>query len=261
MFFGADIVNDVLIPVGAGTAGFVAARVVSNGLANIEAIRNILDAGKPAAEASNTKIAANVLGILATLGLGTQVSIIKRHQGALITGMGLALTDRLLSKVTGDAAAYLSGIGEYVSTPMNGFGEYVNQPLDGMGAYVSDPAMGEYVNQPLGETLYAAAGLGRMYAEGIDPANQGTVDGLMDVMEAAAGTSGLGEEADETLAHMWGRRQIGFESTETPVDAALVATKTLPFSREVPESLVTPEGRGYAGGLFARNLFSGMMGG
>lgn len=267
IFGGADVMRDVVTPVLGGTAGFVGARVLSNALANIEGLRNILDKDKPAAEATNTKIAANLVGILATLGLATRVDIIKRNQGALITGMGLALTDRLLSKITGDAAQYLGGFGEYVSQPL---GEYVSQPL---GAYVQDPGMGttlyaaaglsEYVDQPLGNTLYAAAGLG--YAEGVDPADQGGVDGLMDVMEAAAGmgtmyaTAGLGAEADASLQSYYARHQPPFASIQTPTDMARPVTRTMPYAKPVPDSLVTPEGRGYAGGLFARNLFAGML--
>lgn len=269
-FFGADLMKDVVTPVLGGTAGFVAARVLSNSVANIGGIRDILDSGRAAADAQNTKIAANVLGILATLGLARKVPIIKRNQGALVTGMGLALTDRLLGKVGGAMGGYL---GEYVNQPL---GEYVNQPL---GAYVNDPSagIGEYVNQPLGadlmyatagmgETLYAAAGMG-------DPANQEHVDRTMDVMEAAAGmpyqaaagmgtlyaAAGLGQEEDETLKAMYAAEQPPFASIQTPTDIARPVTRDMPYARQVPNSLVTPEGRGYAGGLFARHLFAGMF--
>ena len=259
--FGADIMNDVLMPVAGGTAGFVAARFLSNGLANVEGIRGILDKDKPAADAENTKIAANALGIIATLGLSEKVPMIKKNRGALITGMGLALVDRLLGKVTGDAAGYLSGMGEYVSQPI---GEYVSQPL------------GEYVSQPLGETLYAAAGMGGLgYALGADPADQGGVDRSMDVMEAAAGmgnaaqqamaggtmyaTAGLGAESDAGLKAFYAQEQPSFASIQTPTDIAMPVTGGMPYARPVPETVVTPEGKGYAGGLFARNLFAGMF--
>jgi len=272
------IMKDVIVPVAGGTAGFAAARFLSNGIANVEGIRNLLDEGMPASEAKNTKIAANVLGILATLGLSAKVALIKKHQGAIVTGMGLALTDRLLSKVTGPAAAYLSGMGEYVSQPL---GEYVSQPL---GAYVQDSGgMGEYVAQPLGggmgdtlyaaagmgDTLYAAAGMGT-YAEGVDPADQSGVDGLMDVMEAAAGTmeaaagmgmeyatAGLGE-ADSRLKQMYAQEQPPFASIQTPTDLAMPVTGSMPYARQIPDSLVTPEGRGFAGGIFSRSLYAGM---
>jgi hypothetical protein len=261
---GVDLVKDVAIPVAGGTAGFVAARVVSNGIANFEPLRNILDSGKSAAEAENTKIAANVLGILATLGLAPKVALIKQHQGAIVTGMGLALADRFLGKLTGESAAYLAGMGEYVSQPL---GEYVSQPL------------GEYVSQPLGDTYYAAAGLGSGmgYALGADPADQGGVDHSMDVMEAAAGmgsaamqaaagmgqtmyaAAGLGAEADAQLEQYYQKQQPPFASIQTPTDVVRPVTGSMPYSRPVPETVVTPEGRGYAGGLFARHLFAGMF--
>ena len=277
MVFGADLTRDVLKPVAGGTAGFVAARLLSNGLANVEALRGVLDKDKSAAEASNTKIAANLLGILATLGLAKKVKIIGDNRGALVTGMGLALADRLIGKFAGDSAGYLSGFGEYVSSPL---GEYVSQPL---GAYVADPSMGEYVSQPLGvfeaaagmgsPMMYATAGMGTLYAaagyhEGIDPADQGSVDGLMDVMEAAAGTSGMGTlyaaagmgaEADAELQAYYASQQPPFASIQTPTDLARPVTHTMPRDKQVPTSLVTPEGKGYAGGLFARNLLAGMF--
>lgn len=270
--FGADLMGDVVKPVLGGTVGFVAARLLSNSLANVDALRGVLDKDKSAAEAGNTKIAANVLGIVATLGLSTKVKVVRDNRGALVTGMGLALADRLISNFAGESGGYLSGFGEYVSQPL---GEYVSQPL---GAYVNDPSMGEYVSQPLGAieaaagmgTMYATAGLGTLYAtagyaEGVDPADQGSVDGLMDTMEAAAGmgtlyaTAGLGAEADAELQAYYASQQPPFASIQTPTDLARPVTKEMPYDKVVPTSLVTPEGKGYAGGLFARNLFAGMF--
>lgn len=274
---GADLMKDVLMPVAGGTAGFVAARVLSNALANMDAVRDLLDKDKPASEAANTKIAANVVGILATLGLATKVKLIKDNQGALITGMGLALTDRLLGRVTGDAAQYLAGMGEYVSQPLGEYvsqplGEYVSQPLGGMGGvgdYAKLPAWQgyEYATAGMGQTLYAAAGLGA------DPANQALVDAALDaaeheggVMQAAAGmgqtlyaAAGLGQESDAALQRMYSREQPPFASDYIPTDMALPTTHNMPYARPVPDSLVTPEGKGYAGGLFARHLFGGMF--
>lgn len=277
-FFGADLMKDVVTPVLGGTAGFVAARVISNGVANVGAIRGLLDKDKPAADAENTKIAANVLGIVATLGLARRVPMIKRHQGALVTGMGLALTDRLLGRLTGDAAAYLSGgFGEYVSQPLGEYvsqplGAYVDTPMNGMGTLYAAAGVGEYVDQPL------SGGLGMD-----DPADQSQVDNAMNVMEAAAGTpvmaaaagmgtmyatagmgtlyaaAGLGAEEDSRLKRMYAKEQPPFVSIQTPTDLALTVNKEMPWARPVPSSLVTPEGRGYAGGVFARHLFGGMF--
>lgn len=248
---GADLMRDVVTPVIGGTVGFVAARLLSNGLANVSQLRGMLDSGAAdAAGAANTKIAANLLGIAATLGLSTKVAIIKKNRGALVTGMGLALTDRLIQRFSTAYPTYGGYLGEYVNQPM---GEYVNQP------------MGEYVDQPMNGlgTMYAAAGVGE-YAEGVDPANMAGVDGLMNVMEAAAGTmeaaAGMGDgEADADLAAIYASRQPGWVSTQMPVSGALAATGQMPLNKEVNGSLVTPEGKGFAGGVFARHLFAGMF--
>jgi hypothetical protein len=282
---GADLMRDVVTPVIGGTVGFVAARLLSNGLANVTQLRGMLDSGAvDAAGASNTKIAANLLGIAATLGLSTKVSLIRQNRGALVTGMGLALTDRLIQRFSAGSSygGYLSGFGEYVDQPMSGLGatmyaaagigEYVDQPMSGFGEYVDQPMSG------LGSaTLYAAAGVGD-YDEGVDPADQGNVDRMMngmegsDTMQAAAGmgimqaAAGMGE-ADAKLQAMWSQNRPPFTSIEMPSGVAMPVTATLPLDRPIRTSLVTPEarvgstpeGRGYAGGLFARNLFAGMF--
>ena len=82
--------------------------------------------------------------------------------------------------------------------------------------------------------MQAAAGMGTMYA-----------------------TAGLGE-ADARLQKMWGRNPPPFVSIQTPTGVALNVDRTLPFARPVPDSMVTPEGRGFAGGIFARSLYAGM---
>jgi hypothetical protein len=253
---GADLMRDVVTPVIGGTVGFVAARLLSNGLANVAQLRDMLDSGADAAGAANTKIAANLLGIAATLGLSTQVAIIRQNRGALVTGMGLALTDRLIQRFSA-GSSYAGYLGEYVDQPMSGFGEYVDQPMSGLGTLYAAAGLGA-------PTLYAAAG----YAEGVDPANQAGVDGLMDVMEAAAGVqeaaAGLGTtmgsgEADAKLAAMYARRQPPWTSIQDPVTPALAVTGEMPFDKEITASLVTPEGKGFAGGVFARHLFAGMF--
>jgi hypothetical protein len=265
---GADLMNDVVTPVIGGTVGFIAARLLSNGAANIAQVREMLDRGATdGAGAINTKIAANLLGIAATLGLSTRVGIIRQNRGALVTGMGLALTDRLIQRFSA-GSPYAGYLGEYVTQPL---GEYVSQPMNGLGTMYATAGMGEYVSQPMNGmgAYYAAAGMGE-YVEGPDPANQASVDGTMDVAEAAAGVAfeaaaGLGAtvmgsgEADAELAAMYAATQPPWVSTEMPVSGALPITKQFPLDREVRGSLVTPEGKGYAGGVFARHLFAGML--
>jgi hypothetical protein len=114
--------------------------------------------------------------------------------------------------------------------------------------------------------MEAAAG----YHEGVDPGDQSSIDRTMDAMEgtlyAAAGmgetlyaAAGLGAEADAGLKAMYAQSQPPFASIQTPTDMARRVTASLPYARKVPDSMVTPEGKGYAGGLFARNLFAGML--
>jgi hypothetical protein len=265
---GADLMQDVVTPVIGGTVGFVAARLLSNGLANVSQIRGMLDSGAvDAAGASNTKIAANLLGIAATLGLSTKVDIVRKNRGALVTGMGLALTDRLIQRFS-MGSAYAGYLGEYYE----GIGEYVDQPMSGLGTMYAAAGVGEYVDQPMSGlgTMYAAAGMG--YAEGVDPANMAAVDRSMNVMEAAAGSpmeaaagfgaddATMGEgEADAQLAAMYAKRQPPWVSTVMPVSGALPVTAQFPLDREIKGSLVTPEGKGFAGGVFARHLFAGMF--
>jgi len=278
--FGADVMTDVVKPVAAGTAGFVAARLLSNTLSKVGAITSILDKSDPAA-ADNTKIVANVVGIGATLFAAPKVKLIGDNRNALVIGMGLALLDRLIAKMNlsfamGETYYAAAGVGEYVNSPINGLGEYVNSPINGLGEYVNSPING------LGETYYAAAGVGEMgeyvnspinglgYVEGIDPGDQGQIDSLMDTMEAAAGVGAYETGSSATASRIgapFGIEQ--FETTFTPVDVARPVVRTMredlpvtagPVDRDaLPQS--TPEGRGYAGGVFARNLFSGMVGG
>lgn len=244
---GADLMRDVVTPVIGGTVGFVAARLLSNGLANVGAVRGMLDSGADAASAANTKIAANLLGIAATLGLSTKVGIIRQNRGALVTGMGLALTDRLIQRFSA-GSSYAGYLGEYVDQPMSGFGEYVDQPMSGLGTLYAAAGLGS-------PTLYAAAG----YAEGIDPANQAGVDGLMDVMEAAAGVQEAAAGMGTTMGSGEADAQPPWVSTQDPVTPALEVTGEMPFDKEITASLVTPEGKGFAGGVFARHLFAGMF--
>jgi hypothetical protein len=300
--YGKDVITDIAMPAGYATGGFLIANALSNLAANSDQVRGVLDAGRGADAALATKSVANAAVIAGALGLAAWASksgnkMITENATPVLTGMGLALFARLL-RGTG-LAPYLGRLGEYVEQPMGGFGEYVEQPMQGLGAYVDDPSHG----MGRDATYYAAAGLGREtyyaaagYHEGIDPANQEGVDGLMDVMEAAgqtgtpvmeaaagvgqtfyaaAGLGGFGEYIEETDVDGWyaknpsfvrpgsmtdgGRMEPPFASIQTPVEGAKLITGEMPYERKIPSSLVTPEGRGYAGGVFARHLFGGMF--
>lgn len=244
-------------PVGIGAGGFVAARLIGYGAAKVSGITSMLDKADPVT-APNTKIVANLVGIVGTLVLAPKIPYLKDNKEAFVIGMGLALMDRLIAKLAwapalGETYYAAAGFGEYVNSPM---GEYVNSP---MGSF------GEYVNSPMGDTYYAAAGVGE-YDEGIDPSDQGQIDGVMDVMEAAAGVGGEITPEMAQIGKAFGIKQ--FVNTNNPTDIAQGVTAQLPnqlpvtagpvSQEDLPRS--TPGGRGYAGGVFSANLFSGMAG-
>jgi hypothetical protein len=108
-----------------------------------------------------------------------------------------------------------------------------NTPLLGGSPAAAEVAVATEAALPGGET--AAAGFGAYYTEGMlgglgidDPADQSQVDGSMDSMESV--------------------------STVIPTDMALTAPNS-------PQFAPVKGDKGYAGGVFARHLFSGMMGG
>jgi len=271
-------IKNMVKPVALGAGGFLAARLLGSGAAKLDYLTKMLDKSDPVM-APNTKIVANIVGIVATIAVGGKIPYVKDNREAIVVGMGLALVDRLIAKAAwapamGETFYAAAGFGEYVNSPINGFGEYVNSPINGFGEYVNSPING------LGETFYAAAGIGGQraaaagtgegdYPEGIDPADQDQIDGIMDVMEASAG---VGEDVVlsptmSKIGRAFGRKQ--FEYTGTPLDVMRPVTAEMDRNRPVTagpiteEAIVgaTPGGRGYAGGVFAKNLFSGMAGG
>jgi hypothetical protein len=260
-------IKNMVKPVALGAGGFLAARLLGSAAAKMDYLTKMLDKSDPVM-APNTKIVANIVGIVATIAVGGKIPYVKDNREAIVVGMGLALVDRLIAKAAwapamGETFYAAAGTGEYVNSPINGFGEYVNSPING-----------------LGETFYAAAGIGGSraaaagtgegdYPEGIDPADQDQIDGIMDVMEASAG---VGDDVVlsptmSKIGRAFGRKQ--FEYTGTPLDVMRPVTAEMDRNRPVTagpiteEAIVgpTPGGRGYAGGVFAKNLFSGMAGG
>lgn len=266
--FGIDPVEQVLKPGAFAVTGLMAANAASNAAAAmLPSVTGMLDAGRADPIVTKSLVGAGAAGLTLAFG-GKLPSILRDNLGAIVAGMGCAVAVRLLRGT--QAAPYLGRWGA-------GFGEYVDQPL---GAYVQDPSLGEYVDQPLGEyvdqplgglgapTLYAAAGLGDM----------GTVDGLMDVAEAAAGVgpfeaaagmgtfyaaAGLGDGAPVPTftppVGPNGNQQPPFVSIQDPIDMAKPVTATMPRDLPIPTSMVTREGREGAGGIFGRSIFGGSM--
>ena len=189
-------------------------------------------------------------------------------------------------------APYSPMMGEYVSQSLNGdMGSYIAQAAAGMGEYVSQSlnggdGLGEYVSQSLN-------GLGE-YAEGVDPSDQEGVDGMISNAEAVAGlsgtevmaaTAGLGMTevmaATAGLGNVQGmnrgivtRRGIYnfFTQPVAPSGGRIPAVSiedapmpvvgmgpARPGAVPIGDQVSTPEGRGYAGGIFGRHIFGTMV--
>lgn len=198
--FGADIMRDVLVPVLGGAAGFVGARWLGNTIAMKDWMTTDPRTGK--------LIAAGV-GIPAVFWLGRKQAMLRRNQGAIVLGMGIAA-----------AESYLRDTPLLGGSPAAAVVTEGPAPLPGTAPEAIMP----------GEMNVEEGGAGAYYTEGM--------------------LGGLG--ADE--------ESIAAVSTVIPTDLALQAP-TMPQWAPVTERFVNDNNRGHAGGVFARHLFSGMMGG
>jgi len=243
--FGANIAQDVLMPVLGGAAGFIAARAIGNFWAE----KDILSSDPRVAKT----IAAGV-GIPATLFLsGKAGGMIQKNQGAIMLGMGLAASEswlrdtkllgggRMAAAVTPEAemeaASSDAALPADEAPPAEGAGAYYDYPTNRQGQ-----ALSAYYDYPTNRQGQALSGLSGDYYTGAmlgsdDPADQGQVDSALDSMDT-------GVEAISTVV---------------PTDLAMVAPN-MPQVAPVSEHFASGD-KGYAGGVFARHLFSGMMGG
>lgn len=189
-------------------------------------------------------LAARYAGnMLAMKGLGTS----NPNTAKLIAaGVGIPAVFMLARKSPGGMVAKNSGAlalgmglavaeGYLRDTPLLG-GSRVAAVLPGTApaAPAATSGLASYYDYPVGRGGQA---LSDYYTQGMlgdeDPANQASVDSSMDTMEAV--------------------------STVDPTDLAIRAS-TMPQEAPVTETLANRGDRGYAGGLFSRHLFSGMMG-
>jgi len=202
-----------------------------------------------------------------------------------------------LYDVSHAGAPYSPMMGEYVAQSLNGMGEYVAQSLNGgMGTYAAEAAagMGEYVAQSLnGDTgvdpsdqegvddminsAEAYAGLGTQVmaaTAGLGTQVMAATAGLgTQVMSAAAGLYGFGD-APVTRGHIgrsgnlynfftqpsdpYGRRLTPVSTAQAPMPVVPVGGP-MPSAVPINENIATPEGRGYAGGIFGRHVFGTMV--
>jgi len=249
--FGADVMRDVVTPVIGGTVGFVAARYAGN----------MLSARVPQlADPRYGKLAAAAVLIPAAFAAARMYpGMIRQNAGAAVLGIGLAAAESFLrnTPLLGGApsAALIAAGPSAPGTPAAGIGSYYNSvsglgrgydlshagaPYQGMlglgqAAMYAAAGVGEYVDQPmsgLGDSGDGISGIGDLGA----PGDQGAVDNSMNRMESI--------------------------STIIPTDLALRA-RMRPQVNAVTTPFASGPGNGdsgYAGGMFARTIFSGMVG-
>lgn len=220
--FGTDLVKSVVVPVAGGTAGFVAARYLGNMLAT----RNVVTSDPKVG-----KTLAALVGIPATFMIARQMpgNIIARNAPVIALGMGLAASEAWLrdTPLLGGSPAAAAVLPDLAPAPPPNGGASSPEGGDGLSAYYAYPTNAE--GQALSDDYYTASMLGNT----ADPADQSAVEGSLDSMEAV--------------------------STVTPTDMAMRAG-VWPQRRRITEQFAGNGDRGHAGGMFARHLFSGMMG-
>jgi hypothetical protein len=230
-----DLIRSVAMPVAYGTVGFVAARY----LGNMAAMK---DWGTTDPKLAKTGAAA--VGIPVTfLAARKMGGILKQNQGAIVLGMGLAAAEAWLRDTPllggSPAAAAVLPDSAPAPAPLPGTAPEVDMPGemtviengeegDGMSAYHSAPMSG------MGDDYYTAGMLGKA-----DPGNQAAVESALNRMERNGGDRAV--------------------STIIPTDLAMKAP-SMPQWAPVRERFASQGDKGYAGGLFSRTLFSGMMG-
>lgn len=241
-FFGADLMRDVVTPVLGGTAGFLAARALGHVITDRVAFVG--------GDLSMGKAIAALVGIPATFAAAGMYPMVARNSGPIVLGMGLAAAEAylrntpLLGGAPAAAAIMAPAPAPAVAPPpptpegSSGVGSYYQEGMLGMGTMYATAGLGRgYDISHAGAPYKGMLGLGTMYATAglgdAEPGDQSAVDQRMDVMESV--------------------------STITPTDLALRAS-TMPQVRPVDHPFASGD-KGYAGGVFARHLFSGMMGG
>jgi hypothetical protein len=249
--FGADVMRDVVTPVIGGTVGFVLARYAGN-----MASRRISQLADP----RYGKLAAAVVLIPATFAAAKMSPMVRANAGAVVLGVGLAAAESFLrnTPLLGGApvAAVIAASVPIVPPPAaaSGFGSYYNEGMLGLGrGYDLSHAGAPYQGMlGMGETAYAAAGIG----EYVNQPMSGLGDG-----DGISGIGDLGEPGDQNAVDGSMNRMESI-STITPTDVAMRAL-TRPQVMPVTTPFTSGPGNGdsgYAGGMFARHIFSGMVG-
>lgn len=153
--FGADTMQDVVVPVLAGTVGFLVARAGGN-LLSRQSLP--LVGGDPRAG----KLAAAIVGVPLLVWLGRTQPMVARNSGPLLLGMGLAATEGYLrgtkylpeipliampAAAPAEAPPATAGMGAYYTQGMLGLGtgfdvSHYGAPYQGMLGLGADEAGG-----------------------------------------------------------------------------------------------------------------------
>ena len=231
--FGTNVMRDVVTPVVGGTVGFVLARYAGN----------MASARFPQlADPRYGKLAAAALLIPATFAAAKMSPMVRENSGAVVLGVGLAAAESFLRNTPLLGGAPIAAV---IAAPSPSgpaaTGSYYNEGMLGLGRgydlshagapYQGMLGVGEYVDQPmsgLGDSGDGISGIGDLG----EPGDQGAVDSSMNRMESI--------------------------STITPTDVAMRAG-VRPQVRRVTTPFASGD-KGYAGGMFARHIFSGMVG-
>jgi hypothetical protein len=245
--FGADVMRDVITPVLGGTVGFVLARYAGN-MASMRIPQ--------LADPRYGKLAAAAVLTPAIFAAAKMSPTVRANAGALVLGVGLAAAESFLRNTPflggAPAAALIAPPTMPTVTSPPATGSYYSEGmLSGLGrGYDLSHAGAPYQGMlGLGSTMYAAAGVG----EYVDQPMSGMGDGG----DGLAGIGDLGEPGDQGAVDAATNRMEAI-STITPTDLALKAG-VLPQVKRVTTPFAAGD-KGYAGGVFARHLFSGMVG-
>lgn len=248
-FLGSDIVRDVVSPVLSGTVGFVATRVAGNIASRKISLLADPRYGKVAAAAVLIPAYFVAQRSLPSLVSGSMAN-------AAVIGAGLAASESFIRNMPmlggSPSAAILPAVASAPATaaPTATAGYYNEGMLSGMGRGYDISHAGAPYKGMLGlGTMYAAAGIG----EYVDQ----PMSGLGDSGDGISGIGDLGEPGDQGAVDSSMNRMEAV-TTITPTDGA-IPMQSRPQVRRVSKSFASGD-QGYAGGVFARHIFSGMLG-
>jgi hypothetical protein len=133
----------------------------------------------------------------------------------------------------------------------------------GMGIAGADPWLTPLLSSSSAPTATTAAPAEAQPAAAGAYYSERSLGALIDISHAGApyrGMLGMGDPADQSVIedHLDQAESI---STVEPIDSARRAISVKRFPRVSERMSGTPGDRGYAGGLYARHIFSGMSGG